>query len=179
MTPTKAEAAEKLVRIHHARDEWEGDLIVGYLQANGVEATLRTPTELPPLNTAEELSGRAEVNGIYVLEHQEAEARRVLQEFLTTATDPNVLEAEAAQQLKLDRATIARLRGELREEKMTFEFLGWLMVVFLGAGAVLWAIWPAWLKIAPPAPVARWLGVVALVLGAVFVGSWMARRMKD
>ncbi len=179
MNEPQQETNEKLVRIHQARNEWEGNIIAGYLQGNGITATVRTPPELPPLNTVEEMSGRAEVNGIFVLEHQATAARRLLQEFLNTATDPQMLEAEAAQQLRLDRATIARLRSELREEKQTFEFLGWLMVVFLVAGAVLWAIWPAWLKMAPPGPVLRWLGVVALALCAVFVGSWMARRLKD
>lgn len=179
MTAPTANAAEKLVRIHHARDEWEAGIIVGYLQTNGVEATLRSSPEMPPLNTLEELSGSPDVNGIFVLEHQVAEARQILHEFLTTATDERVLEEEAAHKLKLDRTTIGRLRGELRAERQTFEFLGWVGVAFLAAGAMLWAIWPEWLKIAPPSPAMRWLGVVLLAVAAALAGNWIARRMKD
>lgn len=40
---SESERSEKLVQVHHARDEWEGNIILGYLRDNGVEATLRTP----------------------------------------------------------------------------------------------------------------------------------------
>jgi|GEM_PF-892122 len=171
--------AEKLVRVHRAANEWEGDIVVGYLQARGIDATLRTPTELPPLDGAEEWSGSGQVNGVFVLEHQAAAARQALQEFLTTATDERVLEEEAARKLQLDRATIARLRSALREERQTFAFLGWVAVVFLAAAAVLWAIWPAWLKISPPPLVVRWLGVAALVVATACAGNRLARQSKD
>lgn len=176
MTEPDAHAAEKLVRVHHARDEWEGEILVGYLQANGVEATLRAPPGLPPLNALEELSGNDDVNGVFVMEHQAAAARQLLNEFLATATDERVLEEEAAHHLKLDRATIARLRGELKEERQTFAFLGWVLVVFCVAGAVLWMIWPAWLKIAPPSPALRWLGLIALAVAAGYLGNRASRR---
>ena len=40
---SKRERSENLVQVHHAHDEWEGNIIVGYLRDNGVEATLQDP----------------------------------------------------------------------------------------------------------------------------------------
>ena len=175
---TKSEQSENLVQVHHARDEWEGSIMVGYLRDNGVEATLQAPPSMPPLDIAENLSGTEKVNGIFVLEHQADRARSLLSEFLNTVTDEQVLEEAAVQKLKLDKETIGRLRTGLREEHRTFAFLGWVGFVFLGAAAVLWAIWPNWLKFGPPPAGLRWLVVILLALTAVFAVHWASRPTK-
>jgi len=175
---SEPERSESLVQVHHARDEWEGNIVVGYLRDNGIEAALQTPPAIPPLDAAETLSGAGNVNGVFVLEHEADRARSLLKEFLTTVTDEQILEETAAQKLKLDKETIGQLRGALREERRTFELLGWIGVAFLGAAALLWAIWPAWLKISPPSAELRWVMVILLVLAAAFVGNWTARRVK-
>jgi len=149
---SKSERSENLVLVHHARDEWSGNIIVGYLRDNGVEATLQSPPSMAPLDAAESLSGSDKVNGVFVLDHEADHARALVKEFVNTVTDEQVLEEAAAQKLKLDKETVKQLRGALKEERQTFEFLGWIGVAFLGAAAVLWAIWPAWLKIGPPPP---------------------------
>ena len=172
------EQSEQLVQIHQARDEWEGNIVVGYLRENGVEATLQAPPAVPPLDAVENLSGSTKVNGVFVLEHESERARTLLRAFQNTVTDEALLEEEAAHALKLDKQTIAQLRGALKEEKQTFEFLGWVGVVFFSAAALLWAIWPPWLKLTPPPPEIRWTGLILLTLVAVFTGSWASRRLK-
>ncbi len=175
---SKPERSQDLVLIHHARDEWDGNILVGYLRDNGVEATLRSPPSMPPLDAMETLSGTDKVNGIFVLGYEADHARELVKEFVNTVTDDQVLEDAAAQKLKLDKETITQLRGALKEERQTFEFLGWVGVAFLGAAALLWAIWPSWLKISPPAAEFRWVVVILLLLAAVFAGSWTSRRYK-
>jgi len=172
----KTEQSQDLVLIHHARDEWDGNILVGYLRDNGVEATLQSPPSMPPLDAMENLSGSDKVNGIFVLGYEADKARELVKEFLNTVTDEQVLEEAAAEKLKLDKDTITQLRGALKEERQTFEFLGWIGAAFLGAVALLWAIWPAWLKIGAPAAEYRWVVVVLLLLAAVFAGSWTSRR---
>lgn len=174
----KPEHSQDLVLIHHARDEWSGNILVGYLRDNGVEATLQSPPSIPPLDAMENLSGSDKVNGIFVLGYEADQARELVKEFLNTVTDEQVLEDAAAQKLKLDKETVTQLRGALKEEKQTFEFLGWIGVAFLGAAALLWAIWPAWLKIGPPPAGFRWFGAIVLLLMAVFAGNWTSRRLK-
>ncbi|HUK81651.1 MAG TPA: hypothetical protein VLZ12_03370 [Verrucomicrobiae bacterium] len=169
--------SEELVEIHKARTEWEGNLVVGFLKDNGVEATLEQPPAVPPLDDVERLSGVDRNCGVVVLEHDAKRARELVKEFISAATDEQVLEEEAARTLRVDKETIRQLRGEVREERRTFRLLGWLGVVFLGAVALLWAIWPSWLKIAPPAPGFQWLMVIVLAVAAVFAGSWASRRM--
>jgi len=175
---SKPERSQDLVLIHHARDEWDGNILVGYLRDNGVEATLQSPPSMPPLDAMENLSGTDKVNGIFVLGYQADRARELVKEFVNTVTDEQVLEEAAAQKLKLDKETVTKLRGALKEERQTFAFLGWIGAAFLGAAALLWAIWPAWLKIGPPSPEFRWVVVVLLLLAAVFAGSWTSRRFK-
>lgn len=175
---SKGERSENLVEVHQAHDEWEGSIIVGYLRDNGVEATLRQPPSMPPLDAVESLSGVDKGNGIYVLEHEADHARNLLKEFLNTVTDEQVLEEEAGQKLKLDKETIGQLRTALREEQKTFVFLGWTGVVFLSAAALLWAIWPRWLKIEAPPTELRWVVVILLGLAAVFAGNWASRSSK-
>src|SRR5208282_3975085 len=116
---SKSERSENLVEVHHAHDEWEGSIIVGYLRDSGVEATLQQPPSMPPFDAAESLSGAERVNGIFVLEHEADKARKLLQEFLNTVTDEQILEEAAGQKLKLDKETIGRLRTASREERKT------------------------------------------------------------
>lgn len=170
--------AENLVQVHKARDEWEGNIITGYLRNNGVEAVFQGTPGMPPLDTVEELSGSDKVSGILVLQHDAERARQLIAEFMTTATDEKLLDEAAAHKLKLDKETISRLRTALREERRTFDFLGWLLVVFLGSASLLWAIWPAWLKIEAPVPEFRWVIVIMLALAAVFAGNWANKRMQ-
>lgn len=174
----KRQRSEKLVQVHHARDEWEGNIIVGYLRESGVEATLQSPPAMPPLDALENLSGSDKVNGIFVMEHEADNARGLLKEFLSTVTDDQVLEDAAATKLKLDKETIGQLRRALREERQTFQFLGWIGVAFLSAAALLWATWPKWLNIGAPQPEFRWVMVVLLGLAAMFAASWACRRRK-
>ncbi|NQU12023.1 hypothetical protein HQ590_14610 [bacterium] len=178
MTTNQATDREDLVEVHQARDEWEGNLLVGYLRDNGIDATYRAAPSLPPLDAVERLSGRRQVGGLFVLEHDADGARNLIAEFLAAVTDEDLLEEAAAQKLRLDRDTISRLRRELREERRTYDYLGWLAVVFLGAGAALWAIWPAWLKVWMPGPGMRWILVLLLAVTAVLTGNLVGRRMK-
>ena len=113
-----------------------------------------------------------------VLEHEADKARNLLKEFLNTVTDEQILEDAAGQKLKLDKETIGRLRTATREEHQTFVFLGWTGAVFLGAAALLWAIWPEWLKIGPPPAALRWVVVILLAVAAVFAGNWASRPTK-
>ena len=113
---------------------------------------------------------------MFVLEHDAVRAKELIAEFLATVTDESVLADAAAQKLKVDQATIHRLRGALVEERQTFEFLGWVGVAFLGAAALLWMIWPAWLKMDVPPALFRWAMVLLLTLGAVFAGNWASKR---
>jgi hypothetical protein len=175
---SKRERSENLVEVHHAHDEWEGNIIVGYLRDNGVEATLQEPPSMPPFDAAESLSGTERMNGIFVLEHEADKARQLLKEFLSTVTDEQVLEEAASQKLKVDKETIGRLRQASREERQTFAFLGWTGVVFLGAAALFWATWPGWLGIGPPPPVFRWVVVILLAVAAVLTGAWASRPTK-
>jgi hypothetical protein len=77
-----SERSEELVLVHHVRDEWQGNIVVGYLRENGVEATLQSPPSVPPLDLVETLTGSDKVNGIFVLEHEAEHARSLLKEFL-------------------------------------------------------------------------------------------------
>jgi hypothetical protein len=175
---SKHERSETLVQVHHARDEWEGNIIVGYLRESGVEATLHSPPAVPPLDAVENLSGSGKVNGIFVLEHEADHARGLLTEFLSTVTNDQVLEDAAAKKLKVNKETIGQLRKALREERQTFEFLGWIGVAFLSAAALLWATWPKWLNIGAPQPELRWVMVILLGLAALFAASWASRKRK-
>jgi hypothetical protein len=162
-------ATEKLVPIHRVRDEWEGTLLVGYLRDNAVEASLREPSALPPFDAVEQLTGHNPAYSISVLEPNAARARQLVKEFLEAATDDSVLAETAAQELHVDKETIHRLRGELEEERATFQFVEWLGIGFLTAAALLWMIWPAWLKSLAPLPGLRWV-LIILLAGAA--GLW-------
>jgi hypothetical protein len=174
--PNRLEA-EKLVQIFKARDEWEGNILTGYLQDNGVEATLQA--QIPGAEAAAvAVFGETDSGcGVFVMEEAAPRATALVREFATAVTDPQVLEEAAAEKLKLNKETITRLRGALKEETGTFEMLGWICVVFLAATAILWAVWPAWLKVRPPTPGLRWLAVALFAAAAVFIGRWTKRRM--
>ena len=167
--------SENLVEVHKAHDEWEGNLLVGYLRDNGVEATLREPASIAPLAAAETMSGSDRGCGVFVLGHNGQKASALVKEFLSAAADENLMEDTAAQHLHVDKETITRLRGAIADERKTFAFLGWSGVAFLGAAALLWAIWPSWLKVEPPAPEFRWVMVILLALGAVVAATWNHR----
>ena len=170
--------SEKLVEIHRARDEWEGNIIAGFLKDNGVEATLQAEVSRTEAAAHAGYADPDTSRGIFVLEHEAERARKLLEEFMTTATDEKILEETAAQKLRVDKQTISQLRTALREERRTFDFLGLLMVAFLAASALLWATWPSWLKTSPPAPEFRWVMVIMLALAAVFAGNWANKRMR-
>lgn len=168
--------AEKLVEIHKARDEWEGNLLIGFLRDNGVEATFQGDPSVN-LDVAHMLKSTDEAFGVFVLEENAPRAREMVREFIATATDPAVLEESAAKKLRVSKEQIAQLRGAIRDERQTFEFLGWIGVVFLGSAAVLWMVWPAWLRMDTPPLLFRWSMVFILALGAVFAGTWASRRL--
>lgn len=176
MSESNPVAREKLVEIHKARNEWEGVLLAGYLRNNGIEAAFQGDANVT-LDMQEMLQTSDEAFGLYVLEHEAVEAKALLAEFMAAATDPSVMEETAARKLKVDKETIAQLRSALREERRTFEFLGWLSMAFFAAAATLWVIWPGWLKIEAPSAVLRWAMVALLVLGAFFAGNWTSKRL--
>jgi hypothetical protein len=168
--------AEKLVEIHKARDGWEGNLLIGFLRDNGVEASFQGDPSVN-LDMAHMLKSTDEAFGVFVLEENVARARELVHEFLTTATDPTVLEEAAAKKLRVSKEQIAQLRGAIRDERQTFAFLQWLGMIFLGALALLWAFWPEWLKTEAPAAVYRWSAVSLLMVAALLVGGWTRRKL--
>ncbi len=160
---------EKLVEVHKALDDWEGKLLVTYLHENGIEAAFRGDPNIS-FDIKELIRTSDEAFGIYVVESQAARAKELLTEFISAATDPAMLDETASHKLKVDKETIHRLRGELTEERRTFQFLAWIAVVFLAAGAVLWLIWPPWLREQSPSIILRWTMVILLAGGAAFAG---------
>jgi hypothetical protein len=170
------ETGEKLVEVHKARSEAEGLLLSSYLRDNGIEAAFQGDPNVS-FDMVELLQNSNETLGVFVLEHDVPRAKELSAEFITSVTDESVLAETAAHRLRVDKETIHRLRGELKEERRTFEFLGWIGMAFLGAAALLWAIWPAWLKMEVPAGPLRWAMVILLALGAVFAGCWTSKRL--
>ena len=178
MSETNPSAKEKLVVVHKARDEWEADLIVGYLRDNGIEAMLSDPPSRAAAGFHAGFCDPDTTCPVYVLEEQTESARQRVGEFLAARADEPAPESNAPAPAHLDRARIAELRESVKEERRTFEFLGWGGVVFLAAGALLWTVWPSWLKMVAPTWPMRSLMVILLVLAAVFVGSWSGRRLR-
>ena len=170
--------AEKLVEIHRARSEWEGNVVIEHLRHHGIEATLESRISGAMAGADAGFADPDNTTRVCVMEHNRARAAEVVRAFLEAVADERALEDAAAKKLHLDKETIHRLRGELREERRTFNYLGWLFVIFLGASALLWAIWPAWLKTAPPDPAIRGVMVIMLALGAVFAGNWAGKQMR-
>lgn len=169
---------ENLVAVHKADDEVQARLLVSHLRDNGIESTHRDAPSVPPLDTAEHLARAEKTGSIYVLEHDAARARDLVREFLASQPDEAALEQTAAQKPHANKEAIRELRAALQEERRTFDFLGWLLVVFLGAMALLWFLWPDWLKTQAPAGAVRWVMSILLVLAAVFAGSRASQRMK-
>jgi hypothetical protein len=165
--------AEKLVEIHKARDEWEGNLLIGYLRDNGVEATFQGDPAVN-LDVAHMLKSTDDAFGVFVLEENAAKGRELVREFVTTATDQAVLEEDAAEKLHVSKEQITQLRGALLEERQTFGFLGWMGLVFLGSAALVWLAGPA---LELPQMVRHWTMVVLLALGAVCAGRWASRKL--
>jgi len=154
---------ESLVEVHKARDPWQGHLLIGHLHNNGVEAAFQGQPAMP-LVADELLETGNHIVGIYVLESDAARARELIQEFLAS----EAAESTPPEKPPLHKQRIAELRSALREERQTFAFLGWVAVAFLAALAVLWGVWPMWLKTAPPPPLYRWTGVILLTAAAIF-----------
>lgn len=175
MNPTTPADREFLVEIFRAKDEWQGNLLASLLRDNGIEAVF--PGE-PVVNfdAAHVLSRGDAAIGVFVLPRDAVRARQLIDEFLSAATDPAVLEETAAQRLKVDRAVIARLREQLREERRTFDFLGWLAFAFFGAAALLWVLWPPWLRMPVPGWGLRLSMIALLVIGAVLAAHWARRK---
>jgi hypothetical protein len=170
--------SEKLVAVCRAGSEWEGNLLVGLLRDNGIEATLQLPPSIPPLDAAERLLAADKMLSVLVLEHERDRARDLIAEFQSAVTDERLLEAAAAQPPPLDREKIAGLRAALREQRRTFAFLGWMVAAFLAAFALLWAAWPAWLKSPETFGMMRWVTVAVLVVAAIVVGRLTGRAAR-
>jgi len=164
--------AEKLIEVYKARDPWQGHLLIGYLHDNEIEAAFQGLPSVA-LDAREFFQTSDQAVGIYVLEHEALRATELINEFLSADNA-----APTTGKPHPDKARIAELRGALQEERQTFEFLGWAAVVFLSALAVLWAIWPVWLKTEPPAPFYRWTGVALLALASVFAINHAARSPR-
>jgi len=167
MNPSDKLAAAKLVQVHKASSETEGNLLVGYLQDNGIEVVMRLPPSIPPYDFVERMCRNNKIYGISVREPDADRARQLIQEFLTTASDAPSLEALATRHPPLTKEKIGKLRGALREERRTFRFLGWLAVAFLAA---------AWILSGNPLPRSGWPTLVMLVLLAVLVGNLARKR---
>ncbi|MGD0016094.1 MAG: hypothetical protein ABSC38_01035 [Verrucomicrobiia bacterium] len=160
-------ATAKLVQVHKARNEMEGNLLVGYLQDNGIEAIMRFPPSVPPYDTVEWMYRNNKIYSISVRESDANRACQLIQEFLTTAADASSLEELAAQQSPLTKEKIGKLRGVLLEERRTFRFLGWLTAAFLLA---------MWLSIGSPLPHSGGLMLMAFMLLAMCVGYFLRKR---
>lgn len=173
MSEPNPAAKEKLVVVHKANEEWEADLVVGFLRENGIEASLAEPPSRAAAAFHAGFCDPDATSAVFVLEHQADAARKLVEEFCAARAAE-----ETPPPVQVDKEKIHELREAVKEERRTFEFLGWAGVVFLGAGALLWAVWPSWLKMAAPATPLRWLMVVLLALAAVFVGSWSGRRLR-
>ena len=170
------EPNSNLVEVHKAQDTWEGTLLAGYLRDNGIEAAFQGDPNVS-FDMTELLRNSDEAFGVFVLAPEATRAKELITEFLAAATDESVLTEVAAQKLKVDKEAIHRLRTAVVEERRTFEFLGWIGVMFFGAATVLWIIWPTWLKMDTPPALFRWLMVLLLTVGAVFAGNWANQRV--
>jgi hypothetical protein len=171
--------SERLVVAHRARDEWEANIMVGYLRDCGVEAMCR------PNATRSKSAARA---GYYepdtgcdvlVLEHNVDKARECMAAFQEAVTDDKMLDEEAARRLRLDRESIGRLRLAVREEQATFRFLGWLVVAFFVSAALLWALLPKWVTAGVPFGIMRWVTVGMLILAALLTGRLVGKMMQS
>ncbi len=81
--------AEKLVEVHKARDEWEGNLLIDFLRESGMEASFQGVPSVN-LDLAHMLKSTDEAFGVYVLEHDAGKARELVKEFLAAGPDDAV-----------------------------------------------------------------------------------------
>ena len=167
MTAAINQPAENLVQVFRAQNPWQGSLIVGYLEDQGVAAHLRPAPSVPPVDYYEFFNRNDTINGIFVMEHETDRARTLIDEFLATAPDMAALDELSAHKPHPDRGTFARLRIFLVEERRTFALAGWLGVTVL----VL-----AWLWSAPCFPPPGWGFPVALIAVAWLVGRTLSKR---
>ncbi len=170
MSVSKGLESEAVVSVHRARDEWEGNILAGYLRDCGIEATC-----LPrPMSTrAAARAGYYTPDtgcDVFVIEHERVAALEHLKQFNAAIADEALLEEAAAVRLKLDKETIGRLRQSLNEERATFGLLGWLVVVFFVSAAFLWALWPSWMHTGVSFGVMRWVTVGMLMAAALIAG---------
>ena len=156
-------AATKLIQVHKAHNELEGNLMVSFLHDHGVDAMLRPPPAVPPLDFCESFNQNETIDGIFVREPDADRARQLIQEFLTTVADVPSLEALAAQRPPLTKEKIGQLRGALREERRTFRFLGGTVAAFVAA-ALVWH-WTL--------SYSRWSSLGAILAAAVATACWM------
>jgi hypothetical protein len=169
--------ADKLVEIHKAQDPWQGHLLIGFLRENGMEAAYQGLPAIA-LDAHGLMADNDAAVGVFVLERDVPRARELVKVFLTQATDTAALEAAAARPPHSpDRERIAELRGELQEERRTFELLGWLGAGLMVILAVLWTAWPDLFEVVP-VPLFRYIGAALIVLAAVFAGNLIGRRMR-
>lgn len=88
--------SENLVEIHRARDEWEGNLLIGYLRDNGIEATLEGKMKGPESAVHAGFADPDRSCGIFVLEDEAKRAAELVTEFLSAAADRNSVTNSAA-----------------------------------------------------------------------------------
>jgi hypothetical protein len=169
MKPSDELAAAKLVQVHKARDEMEGNFLVGYLQDNGIEAVVRSAPSVPPYDIAESMYRKNKINGIFVREPDADRARQLIQEFLTAAPDAPSLEVLAAQHPPLTKEKIGQLRGALQDERRTFRFLGGTAAAFVTA-ALAWH-WTL--------SYSRWSLLGAILAAVIVVLCWMQPERRD
>ena len=96
MSDTERLSSEKLVEVHRANSEWQGNLVVACLRDNGMEAVLQNPPAIPPLDAAEALTGTERICGVFVLEHDAERAAELVKEFVSAVANEEELDEEAA-----------------------------------------------------------------------------------
>ena len=81
--------SEKLVEVHKAREEWEGNLLIDYLRKNGVSAAFQGESAIN-LDLAHFLKNTDEAFGVYVLEEDASKARELVKEFFAARPEDAV-----------------------------------------------------------------------------------------
>ena len=159
-------SAERLVQVYRARDDWQGTLLTGFLNDQGVRATLRLPPSVPPFDWYEFFAHNNSIDGVFVFEHDVTCARQLIGEFLGAEPDEAALEQQAAHKPHPDRDKIHWLRIALIEERQTFKFLGLLALSFLSAGFLYIGL-----------PSLRVAALLGFTLVAVMAGNWLRGKL--
>lgn len=81
--------AEKLVEIHKANDEVEGNLLVSFLAENGITASFQGAPSVN-LEIVNLMQNADEAFGVYVLEEDAGKARELVKDFLAAPPDDAV-----------------------------------------------------------------------------------------